>query len=139
MHQNVVRHDDLDIVYRLSPEVTAWELTELFSASWKECSAPDFRSVLDHSLLFICAYHREWLVGFVRLAWDGCRHAFLLDPTVRPEYRRRGIGRELIRFAELEAGRHGIRWIHLDYEPYLRSFYERCGFRRTEAGLIRVD
>lgn len=32
----------------------------------------------------------------------------------------------------------GIEWIHVDYEPHLRTFYEKCGFRQTEAGLMKI-
>ena len=39
------------------------------------------------------------LIGFVNVAWDGGDHAFLLDPKVRPDHQRRGIGTELVRRA----------------------------------------
>ena len=132
-------HDGLEVVYRLSPEVTARELTELYAVAWEGYPGLDFRRILDHSLLFICAYHGERLVGFVRLAWDGLLHAFLLDPTVHPDFRRRGIGRELVRLAVSGARYRQVQWVHVDYEPHLRRFYEQCGFRSTEAGLVRLN
>lgn len=94
--------------------------------------------VLSHSLAYVCAYAGERLIGFVNLAWDGGIHAFLLDTTVHPEAQRRGIGVELVKVAVDTARARGIEWIHVDYEPHLRGFYSRCGFRPTDAGLIKL-
>ena len=94
--------------------------------------------MLNHSLSYICAYLDERLVGFVNLAWDGGIHAFLLDTTVHPDVRRQGIGVQLVAEAVKVAQERGIEWVHVDYEPHLRGFYERCGFRDTEAGLIHL-
>ena len=57
------------------------------------------RPVLARSFTYICAFTPGGLVGFVNVAWDGGVHAFLLDTTVVPEYRRRGVGTD----AELAA------------------------------------
>ncbi len=32
------------------------------------------------------------------------------------------------------ARRQQVHWLHVDYEPHLAAFYEKCGFR--ENGLI---
>jgi hypothetical protein len=33
----------------------------------------------------------------------------------------------------------GCEWLHVDFEPELRRFYlDACGFRPTDAGLIRL-
>jgi GNAT superfamily N-acetyltransferase len=57
---------------------------------------------------------------------------------VHPERRRRGLGSGLVgRAIELSRER-GTRWLHADYEPRLREFYEVCGFKPTSAGLIRL-
>ncbi|MER7011924.1 GNAT family N-acetyltransferase [Saccharopolyspora sp. NPDC000359] len=83
---------------------------------------------------------RRALVGFTNVAWDGGDHAFLLDPKVRPEHQRGGIGTELVRRAAEGAARAGFTWLHVDFEPQLRGFYfAACGFRPTEAGLIALD
>jgi len=75
-------------------------------------------------------------VGFVSLAWDGGIHAFLLDPTVHPSLRRRGIGTELVRRAIDVARERGIHWVHVDFDPGLRPFYDACGFESTKAGIM---
>lgn len=79
------------------------------------------------------------MVGFVNLAWDGGAHAFLLDTTVHPDVRQQGIGRRLVqRAVEVARLRGGVEWLHVDFETHLRGFYERCGFRPTDAGLLNL-
>jgi GNAT superfamily N-acetyltransferase len=61
-----------------------------------------------------------------------------LDTTVHREYQRRGIGTELIRQATNVAAERGLEWLHVDWEARLRPFYSGCGFRQTEAGLLKL-
>ncbi|MFE0103446.1 GNAT family N-acetyltransferase [Streptomyces sp. NPDC059009] len=79
------------------------------------------------------------LVGFVNVAWDGCDHAFLIDTKTRGAYQRRGIATAVVRLAADRARAAGCEWLHVDFQPALRSFYfESCGFRPTDAGLIHL-
>lgn len=79
------------------------------------------------------------LVGFVNVAWDGGVHAFILDTMVDPTRGRAGIGTGLVRMAAENASNSGCEWLHVDFEPHLRSFYlDACGFTPTPAGLIRL-
>jgi len=92
-----------------------------------------------HSLAWVGAFDADDLVGFVQLCWDGGAHAFALDTVVHPDHQRRGIGRSLLRAAAAEAERAGCQWLHVDFEPHLQAFYQdACGFRHTEAGLLRL-
>ena len=125
------------IVLIVNPVLSAEETAVLFEAAWGE-QAPDSPPALDRCLAHICAYHGGRLVGFVKLAWDGGHHAFVLDTTVHPDHQRRGIGRRLVERAAEIAGRSGVEWLHVDYEPALEGFYARCGFRPTPAGLMRL-
>lgn len=127
------------IRYQISDELTDEALNALYLACWPEHRPGAYRKILDRSLLFVTAHYGEQLVGFVNLAWDGGEHTFLLDTTVHPEFRHRGIGTELCNRAVSEAACHDIKWVHVDFEPHLRGFYADCGFRPTEAGLIRLN
>ncbi len=89
------------------------------------------------SLGFIGAFDDARLVGFVNVATDGGAHAFLLDPTVDPAYRRQGLGRRLVCAATDLARSARCQWIHVDFESELAPFYAACGFApKTSAGLI---
>lgn len=131
-------HGEIGITYRVSPPITNDELNPLFAAAWQGHSPTDFRLILNHSLAFVCAYHKARLIGFVNLAWDGGIHAFVLDTTVHPQYQRRGIGREIVRQARAVAKGRGIEWLHVDFEPHLQACYESCGFEPTNGGLMNL-
>ncbi len=130
--------DDRPVVYRVDPPVSTGELDELFAAAWCRHESRDWNPVLKRSLVYLCAYRGRRLVGFVNVAWDGGVHGFILDTTVHPEMRRRGIGRRLVLRAASEAGDRDVEWLHVDFEPHLRGFYELCGFSPTESGLMHL-
>ena len=102
--------------------------------------APWAERLLAHSLTWITAHDEDdRLVGFVNVAWDGGRHAFLLDVAVHPDRRHRGVGAALVRRAAHEAAAAGCGWLHVDFEAPLAGFYLRaCGFSPTAAGLLRL-
>jgi len=89
-------------------------------------------------MAYVCAYQEGKLIGYVNVAWDGKTHAFILDATVHPNHRRQGIGEELVVRAIEQARMRGVAWVHVDYEPQLKAFYARCGFRPSEAGVFSV-
>ena len=130
-------HGRPGIVLIVNPVFSTEEMAALFEAAWGE-QAPDSPPALDRCLAHVCAYDDGRLIGFVKLAWDGGDHAFVLDTTVHPGHQRRGIGRRLVERAAEFARRSGVEWLHVDYEPALGEFYARCGFRPTSAGVMRL-
>ncbi|MEM7034841.1 MAG: GNAT family N-acetyltransferase [Chloroflexota bacterium] len=128
----------MNISYRIEPSISNEALNQLFFAAWPKYQERDFSPILSRSLTFMCAYQAESLIGFIYLAWDGGSHAFILDPTVHPDVRRYGVGTQLVKRVIAIARQKSIKWIHVDYEPHLRDFYQQCGFRPTEAGLIAL-
>ncbi|OWJ66805.1 GNAT family N-acetyltransferase [Inquilinus limosus] len=91
------------------------------------------------SLGWVCLRLDGRLAGFVNVAWDGGVHAFLLDTAVTPSLRRQGHATRLVREAVARARAAGCEWLHVDFDPELRGFYlDACGFRPTEAGLVRL-
>lgn len=128
-----------DVTYQLSPPVTDAALQTLWTAAWGAPAAVDFAAVLAQSLVYVCAYAGERLIGYVNVCGDGGQHAFLLDTTVHPDVRRRGVGSELVHRATEAARAQGCVWLHVDYAPHLDGFYRGCGFQPTLAGLIRLE
>ncbi|MEU8761055.1 GNAT family N-acetyltransferase [Streptomyces sp. NPDC048659] len=119
-------------------EVSSTELNALFRASWPGHRDTDFGPVLARRLLHVLARRDGRLVGYVNVVGDGGAHAFVLDTTVHPDERRRGLGVALVRAAADAARATGAHWLHVDYEPHLTRFYEECGFRPTAAGLMAL-
>lgn len=93
-----------------------------------------------HSRSWVGASVGDRLVGFVHAVWDGGRHAFLLDTVVAPDFQHHRIGASLVTTLISDLRELGIEWLHVDYEPHLDSFYrDTCGFRTTDAGLMRLN
>jgi GNAT superfamily N-acetyltransferase len=113
-----------------------------FSALWEAGWGNPWQGPLpkwEISLVHLGAYSDGRLVGYVNVATDGSGHAFLLDPTVHPDVRHRGLGTLLVKRATEIARDRGGQWLHVDYEDHLEGFYAGCGFRPTRAGLIRLS
>ncbi len=93
-----------------------------------------------HSLTWVTATDAAGdLVGFVNVIGDGGVHAVLLDTIVEPAHQGQGIGRALVAEAAAAARDLGCEWLHVDFEADRAGFYlERCGFRTTAAGLMRL-
>jgi len=129
-----------DIDYRISPPLGNTILNRLYAVVWPDHQERDFQRVLERSVTYVGAFDddEDVLVGFVYVAWDGGAHAFLLEPTVLPAYRNRGIGSELIRHAAREAADAGAEWLHVDYEPELERFYAASDFQPSSAGVLRL-
>ena len=126
------------IEYTINPQVANEDLNSLFADAWPNHTPRDFSPVLSRNLGHVCALADGVLVGFVNVAWDGGAHAFLLDPTVRPDLQRQGIGTRLVQHAIELARTKGVEWLHVDYDPHLKAFYEGCGYVKTDAGLLKV-
>jgi GNAT superfamily N-acetyltransferase len=118
--------------------ILAERVNDLFARAWPEHSPRSYAPVLARSLGVAAAYVGGRLIGFVCLATDGGEHAFLLDPTVAIDYRRRGIGLQLVQRAAALAQTRGCTWLHVDYEPTLAPFYKAAGFRESLAGVMRL-
>ena len=125
--------------YRTDPSLDDASLNDLFARAWADHTPRVFAPVLARSLAVVAAFDSVKLVGFVNVATDGGEHAFLLDPTVDRAYRRRGIGTQLVRRAAALARERGCKWLHVDFEPALRLFYQAAGFRDSLAGVMRLD
>ncbi len=126
-----------DVRYTVLEAVDAGVLQHLFDTSWGG-GGPVYRDELNYSLTWVCAHIGAELVAFVNIAWDGGAHAFIVDTTVHPDHRHRGIGVELVRLASDAARDAGCEWLHVDFEPQLARFYAACGFKETSAGLMRL-
>lgn len=95
------------------------ELHESMSRSWYMCSAHD----------------EEKLVGFGRVLSDGKLHALITEMIILPEYRGRGIGKEILKKLTAVCTANNIRDIQLFSAKGKAGFYEKYGFqRRPEDG-----
>ncbi len=132
----------MDVRYEWRATFTNADLNALYAEGFAHAVLDiDWRGQVEsHSLGWVCAtVDGRRLVGFVKVAWDGGVHAFVLDTLVERGARRSGIGRGLLAVAERESRVAGCEWLHVDFEEELRDFYlDACGFTPTPAGLIAL-
>lgn len=109
------------------------EIVELYKAAgwWQEnqearaAIAPMIRG----SLCFMVARSIEGrIVGMARVISDGFSDAYIQDVVVMPDYRGRGVGRELVRRLTQFCLARKIAWIGLVAEPGTQGLYEELGF-----------
>jgi GNAT superfamily N-acetyltransferase len=108
--------------------------TRVFDDDWVALTAL-------HSLGWVTARDDAGtLVGFVNVIWDGLVHAWLQDVMVAVPTRGQGIAKQLVEIARDQAASAGCEWLHVDFDDDLRRFYfDACGFRPTNAGLIALQ
>lgn len=131
---------DGPIGYEWRGKATNAELRGLHSRAFDGPSRDAWTDRLQRrSLGWVTARDQTALVGFVNVISDGGAHAVILDTMVAPEVQRHGIGTELIKISVRNARKAGCRWLHVDSEESAWTFYERCGFQTTSAGLIDLQ
>ena len=131
----------VEITYQWRGRIDDGAVEALHAAGFGHAPVPTAwgEQLARHSLGWVCAYDGDELVGFVNVAWDGGSHAFVLDTLVAERARRRGMGTRLVAMATEEARKADCEWLHVDFDPHLRSFYlEACGFTPADSGLIEL-
>lgn len=129
---------EMNLELKIDNPTSNEELNTLFKNAWPNHEKEDFQPLLKKTWFYACAYDKTELVGFAKVIWDGGTHSFLLDSTVSAEFQRKGIGMKLVELCTQESRKRGAEWLHVDFEPHLKAFYESCGFRSTDAGLINL-
>jgi ribosomal protein S18 acetylase RimI-like enzyme len=118
------------LAYRDDHDVDLEQLAALFvSAGWPHRAADRAKLALlvERSFYVSTAWDAARLVGFARALSDGVSNAYVSTVCVHPEYRGRGIGREVVRRLVDGDGKRGIRWV-LHARPELHPFYGENGF-----------
>lgn len=131
----------MNVEYRRRPPLTNEMLGELLDGDASRDKRSDYENLLTHSLTWVGAFDGDRLIGYANVAWDGGVHAFLLDPTVKEEFRGHGIGTRLVKEVLAAVAEYPtIQWVHVDSsDDLMKHFYVPAGFRPTAAGLVWVD
>jgi GNAT superfamily N-acetyltransferase len=79
-------------------------------------------------------YHEGDQIGFTRAVSDGLVFAYLADVYVKPQFRRRGLATEMVRFSVEEGPLAHLRWL-LD-TPDMHGLYRRAGFGEPSLKLM---
>jgi ribosomal protein S18 acetylase RimI-like enzyme len=116
---------------------SAEQLLALFDTTgWNEMyqmSSQALASSFENSWYKLCAYDGDQLVGMGRMVSDGFLYAVMFDIIVAPEYKRTGVGTQIVNRLLEHCVKKGIRDVLLFSAKGTEAFYERFGFvRRPE-------
>ena len=129
-----------EIDYQKITSAPIEQIIDLYKAGgwWRESAAArnSIPALIRGSFCFMVARAAGGcIVGMGRALSDGVSDAYLQDVVVLEDYRRHGIGRELVvRLTDYCLGQ-GIEWIGLVAEPGTQAFYEAIGFRLLDGHL----
>ncbi|MBL8029520.1 MAG: GNAT family N-acetyltransferase [Fibrobacteres bacterium] len=125
-----------NISYRIVKSVPVEAIVSLYQDAewWSECekSREIIPKMIQGSFCFMVAEHNNEIVGMGRLISDGVSDGYIQDVTVRKNFRKLGIGRELILRLIQIAEENGIEWLGLIAEPGTKPFYENIGFKEMK-------
>ena len=115
------------------------------STGWNEryaVSHAELARALADSWHFVTAVDDDLLIGSGRVLSDGVLYALVLDVIVDPDYRGRGIGREIMTRLLAEIREACIRDVLLFSTAGTSGFYRKFGFELRsgdEPGMILRD
>jgi ribosomal protein S18 acetylase RimI-like enzyme len=117
--------------------VTSWDadaLIELYRAGgwWKEhCDHRELAPLIKGSFAFAVAVETVSgrTAGMGRIISDGVSDAYIQDLIVHPDFRKRGIGKEILITLLAYCREKKMTWISLIAEPGTAGFYYPLGFR----------
>ena len=113
------------------------EIVNLYKAGgwWKDNYDPSgLKHLIEGSFAFTVAIDKKSkkAIGMGRLLSDGISDAYIQDLVVLPEYRDKGIGREIAKTLIDHCTKKGINWIGLIAEPDQDGFYTTLGFKQMK-------
>ena len=128
--------EDLNVLYRLEPDLTADEFVDVLRRSTLAQRRPvddreTIRGMLRHADVIVTARVAEELVGVSRAITDFSYCTYLSDLAVDVAYQRRGIGRALIQRTHEAAGL--ATTLILLAAPTAASYYPHIGMTRHDS------
>lgn len=113
------------------------EIADLYRAGgwWKEeYRVEEIRYLIRGSFLFAIAKDEKTgrAIGMGRVLSDGVSDGYIQDLVVLPDYRKNGIGSQIVSLLVKTCRNNGLTWIALIAEPDSDSFYSPLGFQKMK-------
>lgn len=103
-----------------------------------QLSKKQLYDAMKNSWYILSVYHEDRLIGTGRVVSDGIIVGYITGLIVHPDYRNRGIGRDILQklIAKCKQSYLVIQLLATDNSI---TFYQRLGFQSFSSGLIYVD
>ncbi|UCE38971.1 MAG: GNAT family N-acetyltransferase [Thermoplasmata archaeon] len=132
---------NIEIVEKLNDSQIK-NLYELFSNErWTKHRKPnDIRKMIEKSDMIIGIVEKDTgkLLAFSRILTDFIYRAMIYDVMVNQSYRKKGLGRTLMKSIVNHPLLMSIEYIEIQCEPEMISFYEQFGFDKDIVGSMHT-
>lgn len=124
-------------------ELTVREFIFLWNTVWSGAPAPkQVELALKNTLFSVSVYDNGEIVAMARMIGDLGLDYYIKDVVVRPEYRKKGIGRlmigELLKYIKANGIKGTEVFVELSAEPKNMAFYEKLGFDANEEQRLKM-
>ncbi len=127
----------MSIQYRFDKIPDAEQIIELYDNSGLPRPTHDkerIQKMYENSNLIVTAWDEDLLVGVSRSITDWVWSCYLADLAVRDEYKKAGIGRQLINLTKEKVGDQSM--VLLLSVPTAMEYYPKVGFVKQESSFI---
>lgn len=128
---------NMSITYSFDIRPSADQIIELYDNAGLPRPTHDkerIQKMFDHSNLIVTAWDKELLVGVARSITDWVWACYLSDLAVRKEYKKTGIGKQLINLTKEKVGNQSM--VLLLSVPTAMEYYPKVGFKKQESSFI---
>ncbi len=127
----------MEIEYSFDKRPTADQIIELYDNAGLPRPTYDkerIQKMYDNSNLIVTAWAKDLLVGVSRSITDWVWACYLSDLAVRDDYKKEGIGRQLINLTKEKVGDQSM--VLLLSVPTAMEYYPKVGFKKQESSFI---
>lgn len=127
----------MNLTYSTEKKPTAAQIIELYDNAGLPRPINDkerIQKMFDNSNLVITAWDNDLLVGVSRSITDWVWCCYLSDLAVRNEYKKQGIGKQLINLTKEKVGEQSM--VLLLSVPTAMEYYPKVGFVKQESSFI---
>jgi len=127
----------MNIEYTYSKIPTVEQIIELYNNAGLPRPTHDnerIEQMFQHSNVIVTAWDNDLLVGVARSITDWVWACYLSDLAVREEYKKIGIGKQLINMTREKVGNQSM--VLLLSVPSAMEYYPKVGFKKQESSFI---
>ncbi len=127
----------MTIEYSFEKRPTVDQIIELYDNAGLPRPTHDkerIKKMFDNSNLIVTAWDNELLVGVSRSITDWVWACYLSDLAVREDYKKEGIGSQLINITREKVGNQSM--VLLLSVPTAMNYYPKVGFKKQESSFI---
>ena len=127
----------MNITYSFDKRPTSNQIIELYNNAGLSRPTYDrerIQKMFDNSNLIVTAWDSDLLVGVSRSITDWVWACYLSDLAVRSDYKKEGIGRQLINLTKEKVGDQSM--VLLLSVPKAMEYYPKVGFKKQESSFI---